>query len=58
MTLQMMEDMRMQFLDLLSDIGFVDKRKGPQVPFLSPAIPAWALLLRLQSPAPMVILRW
>ncbi|CAH9063561.1 unnamed protein product [Cuscuta europaea] len=29
-TLQMMEDMRMQFLDLLSDIGFVDKSKGPQ----------------------------
>ncbi|CAA6655320.1 unnamed protein product [Spirodela intermedia] len=29
-TLQMMEDMRMQFLDLLSDIGFVDKRKGPK----------------------------
>ncbi|KAG6693838.1 DExH-box ATP-dependent RNA helicase DExH1 isoform X3 [Carya illinoinensis] len=28
-TLQMMEDMRMQFLDLLSDIGFVDKSRGP-----------------------------
>lgn len=28
-TLQMMEDMRSQFLDLLSDIGFVDKSKGP-----------------------------
>ncbi|XP_074556601.1 DExH-box ATP-dependent RNA helicase DExH1 [Curcuma longa] len=27
-TLQMMEDMRKQFLDLLSDIGFVDKAKG------------------------------
>ncbi|KAK2655365.1 hypothetical protein Ddye_008417 [Dipteronia dyeriana] len=27
-TLQMMEDMRNQFLDLLSDIGFVDKSKG------------------------------
>ncbi|VFR01415.1 unnamed protein product [Cuscuta campestris] len=27
-TLQMMENMRMQFLDLLSDIGFVDKSKG------------------------------
>ncbi|KAF8006930.1 hypothetical protein BT93_K1045 [Corymbia citriodora subsp. variegata] len=29
MTLQMMDDMRMQFLNLLSDIGFVDKSKGP-----------------------------
>lgn len=28
-TLQMMDDMRMQFLDLLSDIGFVDKSRGP-----------------------------
>lgn len=28
-TLQMMDDMRLQFLDLLSDIGFVDKSKGP-----------------------------
>ncbi|XP_020259877.1 DExH-box ATP-dependent RNA helicase DExH1 [Asparagus officinalis] len=28
MTLQMMDDMRGQFLDLLSDIGFVDKAKG------------------------------
>ncbi|KAI8562893.1 hypothetical protein RHMOL_Rhmol03G0070800 [Rhododendron molle] len=27
-TLQMMEDMRNQFLDLLSDIGFVDKSRG------------------------------
>ncbi|OVA07164.1 Helicase [Macleaya cordata] len=27
-TLQMMEDMRKQFLDLLSDIGFVNKAKG------------------------------
>ncbi|XP_015900441.3 DExH-box ATP-dependent RNA helicase DExH1 isoform X2 [Ziziphus jujuba] len=27
-TLQMMDDMRMQFLDLLSDIGFVDKSMG------------------------------
>ncbi|XP_031279106.1 DExH-box ATP-dependent RNA helicase DExH1 isoform X2 [Pistacia vera] len=27
-TLQMMEDMRNQFLDLLSDIGFVNKSKG------------------------------
>ncbi|XP_062166386.1 DExH-box ATP-dependent RNA helicase DExH1 isoform X2 [Alnus glutinosa] len=27
-TLQMMDDMRMQFLDLLSDIGFVDKSRG------------------------------
>ncbi|KAJ9559044.1 hypothetical protein OSB04_013658 [Centaurea solstitialis] len=27
-TLKMMEDMRLQFLDLLSDIGFVDKSKG------------------------------
>ncbi|WOL09953.1 DExH-box ATP-dependent RNA helicase DExH1 isoform X1 [Canna indica] len=27
-TLQMMEDMRCQFLDLLSDIGFVNKAKG------------------------------
>lgn len=26
-----MEDMRSQFLDLLSDIGFVDKSKGPSV---------------------------
>lgn len=28
-TLQMMDDMRKQFVDLLSDIGFVDKSKGP-----------------------------
>ncbi|KAI4378522.1 hypothetical protein MLD38_015990 [Melastoma candidum] len=28
-TLRMMDDMRMQFLDLLSDIGFVVKSKGP-----------------------------
>ncbi|XP_065855873.1 DExH-box ATP-dependent RNA helicase DExH1 isoform X1 [Euphorbia lathyris] len=28
-TLQMMEDMREQFLGLLSDIGFVDKSRGP-----------------------------
>ncbi|XP_019705493.1 DExH-box ATP-dependent RNA helicase DExH1 isoform X2 [Elaeis guineensis] len=28
MTLQMMEDMRNQFLDLLSDIGFVNKARG------------------------------
>ncbi|KAJ7942755.1 putative ATP-dependent RNA helicase [Quillaja saponaria] len=27
-TLQMMEDMRIQFLNLLSDIGFVDKSRG------------------------------
>lgn len=27
-TLQMMEDMRNQFIDLLSDIGFVDKSRG------------------------------
>ncbi|XP_042512520.1 DExH-box ATP-dependent RNA helicase DExH1 isoform X2 [Macadamia integrifolia] len=30
-TLQMMEDMRNQFLDLLSDIGFVDKSQGAKV---------------------------
>lgn len=30
-TLQMMDDMRRQFQDLLSDIGFFDKSKGPQV---------------------------
>lgn len=30
-TLQMMDDMRKQFVDLLSDIGFVDKAKGPNV---------------------------
>lgn len=30
-TLQMMEDMRKQFLDLLSDIGFVDKSLGANV---------------------------
>lgn len=30
-TLQMMEDMRNQFLDLLSDIGFVDKSRGANV---------------------------
>ncbi|GAB4834074.1 hypothetical protein Ancab_032327 [Ancistrocladus abbreviatus] len=29
-TLQMMDDMRKQFVDLLSDIGFVDKSKGPE----------------------------
>lgn len=34
-TLQMMEDMRKQFLDLLSDIGFVDKAKGAKVWILS-----------------------
>ncbi|XP_010677544.1 DExH-box ATP-dependent RNA helicase DExH1 isoform X2 [Beta vulgaris subsp. vulgaris] len=28
-TLQMMDDMRKQFVDLLSNIGFVDKAKGP-----------------------------
>eukprot|EP00249_Psilotum_nudum_P023285 c28819_g1_i1 orf=80-3292(+) len=28
-TLRMMEDMRLQFLDLLSDIGFVVKSRGP-----------------------------
>jgi len=32
-TLQMMDDMRMQFLDLLSDIGFVDKSRGANVSF-------------------------
>ena len=32
-TLQMMDDMRKQFVDLLSDIGFVDKAKGPNVSF-------------------------
>jgi ATP-dependent RNA helicase DHX36 len=30
-TLQMMDDMRRQFQDLLSDIGFLDKSKGSQV---------------------------
>ncbi|KAK9122915.1 hypothetical protein Sjap_012517 [Stephania japonica] len=30
LTLQMMENMRNQFLDLLSDIGFVNKSKGPK----------------------------
>ncbi|KAG9131678.1 hypothetical protein Leryth_009422 [Lithospermum erythrorhizon] len=30
-TLSMMDDMRMQFIDLLSDIGFVDKSRGPNV---------------------------
>lgn len=30
-TLKMMEDMRNQFLDLLSDIGFVDKSRGANV---------------------------
>lgn len=34
-TLQMMDDMRMQFLDLLSDIGFVNKSRGPSVSVLS-----------------------
>ncbi|XP_020549589.1 DExH-box ATP-dependent RNA helicase DExH1 isoform X2 [Sesamum indicum] len=29
-TMQMMEDMRNQFLDLLSGIGFVDKSQGPK----------------------------
>ncbi|KAL0316056.1 UNVERIFIED_CONTAM: DExH-box ATP-dependent RNA helicase DExH1 [Sesamum radiatum] len=29
-TMQMMEDMRNQFLDLLSGIGFVDKSRGPK----------------------------
>lgn len=30
-TLSMMEDMRFQFLDLLSDIGFYDHSRGLQV---------------------------
>lgn len=30
-TLQMMEDMRRQFMDLLSNIGFLDKSRGLQV---------------------------
>lgn len=30
-TLQMIEDMRNQFVNLLSDIGFIDKAKGPKV---------------------------
>ena len=30
-TLQMMDDMRMQFVDLLSGIGFVDKSRGANV---------------------------
>ncbi|GFP82682.1 ATP-dependent RNA helicase dhx36 [Phtheirospermum japonicum] len=29
-TMQMMDDMRMQFLDLLSGIGFVNKSQGPE----------------------------
>lgn len=33
-TMQMIEDMRIQFLNLLSDIGFVDKSKGPNVSFI------------------------
>jgi len=35
-TLRMMEDMRNQFLDLLSDIGFVDKSK-PNVSIRNPS---------------------
>lgn len=31
MTLRLIDDMRMQFLNLLSDIGFVDKSKGATV---------------------------
>ncbi|GAB2253881.1 hypothetical protein Droror1_Dr00021690 [Drosera rotundifolia] len=31
MTLQMMDDMQKQFIDLLSDIGFVDRSKGLEV---------------------------
>ncbi|XVE96278.1 hypothetical protein REPUB_Repub02eG0207300 [Reevesia pubescens] len=34
-TLQMMEDMRNQFIDLLSDIGFVNKSRGASVNSLS-----------------------
>lgn len=30
----MMEDMRNQFLDLLSDIGFADKSRGVNVSYL------------------------
>ncbi|GMH22995.1 hypothetical protein Nepgr_024838 [Nepenthes gracilis] len=30
MTLQMMDDMQKQFVDLLSDIDFIDKSKGPE----------------------------
>lgn len=31
LTMQMMEDMRIQFLDLLTGIGFVDKSRGAKV---------------------------
>jgi hypothetical protein len=31
MTLKMMDDMRNQFFDLLSDIGFVSKMRGVKV---------------------------
>lgn len=33
-TMKMIGDMRLQFLDLLSDIGFVDKSKGANVSIL------------------------
>lgn len=43
----MMEDMRNQFLDLLSDIGFVDKSKGDNVSLLLVLLFAGFLLLLL-----------
>jgi ATP-dependent RNA helicase DHX36 len=33
MTLKMMDDMRNQFFDLLSDIGFVSKTRGVKVSY-------------------------
>jgi hypothetical protein len=41
--------MRRQFLDLLSDIGFIDKSQGPQVSFL---VYAWCQRLASQNPFP------
>ncbi|KAK2968936.1 hypothetical protein RJ640_003623 [Escallonia rubra] len=47
LTMQMMEDMKNQFLDLLSDIGFVDKSRGA-----NSSMAAEAETLTLDSPPP------
>lgn len=46
-TLQMMDDMRRQFQDLLSDIGFFDKSKGTQVRRIPSIHPSLVLLFRV-----------
>ncbi|KAK0584564.1 hypothetical protein LWI29_015260 [Acer saccharum] len=49
-TLRTMEDMRNQFLDLLSDIGFVDKSKGASVSSYIFNVPCKALYPLSRSP--------